>query len=316
MGRPDFEPYLQQIREDRLHGSTYLADMALQMLAQASRAMASLPREDFLFRASALARDLASTRPPMVAISNGICEAFALFNQWAQRCRVHPSLLLSEAARRVLRRNAARRRLAALRGAAELTGSVMTLSYSGSLAAALARAPGLRHVCVAESRPLMEGRSLALELLRAGRKVTLITDAQMRLFAQHCQVAAIGADAILADGSVVNKVGSHILALVAKDVGIPFVVVADSAKVAHRDLAWGPDLMEHHPPAEVLDGVPEGMEVANYYFERVPTYLITAIISERGRLRQQDLVRAVATRSRYRDALFRHSEAPVRPIEA
>ncbi len=316
MGRPDLEAGLREIREDRLHGATHLAERALQLLLEASRALADLEAEEFVASAACLARELASARPAMAAVANAVCEAYALFLQGLRRCRAHPSRMLALAAHRVLRRSASKRRLAALKAAAHLKGTVITLSHSGSLALALARAPGVDQVYVAEGRPLLEGRNLAMELSAAGKAVALITEAQMRLMAERCTLAAVGADAVLADGSVVNKVGSHLLALVARDAGIPFLVVADTAKVAPRELVWGEDLMEAHPAEEVWGAAPEGIHAVNYYFERVPAPLVEAVITERGPLGEGDLLRVVEMRSRYRDLLFRHSGASPRPTRA
>jgi translation initiation factor 2B subunit (eIF-2B alpha/beta/delta family) len=307
MQTTDPEAGLKQIREDTLHGSTYLSDRALELLIRAGRAASACEPEEFLRRTTELARALATARPAMVAIANAVCEAYSLFRQWLERCPADPSDLLAEAARRVMSRNAAKRRMAALRAAAGLTGPTIVLSYSGSLATALAKAPGVEHVYVAEARPLMEGRILASELAAAGKGVTLITEAQMRLFAAQCRMAAIGADAILPDGSVVNKVGSHLLALAARDAGIPLVVVSDTTKVAPTGAVWDQNMMEAHPASEVMEPVPEGVKVANFYFERVPADLVNTVIGERGPLVRHELLRAVETRSRYRDVLFRPS---------
>ena len=56
-----------------------------------------------------------------------------------------------------------------------------------------------------------------------------ITDAQGGLFDQ-ADAVLVGADALLADGTLVNKAGTYLLALAAKDQNVPFWVCAESFK--------------------------------------------------------------------------------------
>jgi translation initiation factor 2B subunit (eIF-2B alpha/beta/delta family) len=77
---------------------------------------------------------------------------------------------------------------------------------------------------VTESRPLNEGYILARRLSEWCIPTQLITDAQMGLFAAQADMALVGADSLLADGSLLNKTGSYLLALAAQDAKIPFCV--------------------------------------------------------------------------------------------
>ncbi len=304
---------LERLRTDSVHGSSYLADFALQLLGDLSWYAPTMAPDEFVSHTKAWALKLAAARSSMVAIANSICEAYALFCQWLHRSRHHPALLLGEAVRRVLRRNAARRRLTTLRAIRQLKGSVLTISYSGTLVQALKMAPALERVYVAEGRPLREGVTLAMELVRTGIRVTLITEAQLRLCAEKCHMAVVGADAVLPDGSIVTKVGSYLMALAAKDAGIPYLAVADTSKIAPSIVAWCPSLMEVHPRDEVLPEAPSDLEIWNYYFERVPPTLVTGTIGERGLMDPATILRVADTRSRYHAALFGSSEPQTLP---
>ena len=55
----------------------------------------------------------------------------------------------------------------------------------------------------------------AQTLAAAGMRVTLLTDAEAGLFIPECAAVVVGADSILADGAVVNKAGTYLLALAA-----------------------------------------------------------------------------------------------------
>ena len=86
------------------------------------------------------------------------------------------------------------------------------------------------NVIICESRPKYEGRLTALDLVKAGIKVGLITDAMMGIYISKVDAAIIGADSVLKNGNVINKVGSKSLALFCKEYRKPFYVVTTKSK--------------------------------------------------------------------------------------
>lgn len=60
---------------------------------------------------------------------------------------------------------------------------------------------------------------------------------------------------ILADGSVVNKVGTRLLALAARDAGAPFYVVCETAKFDVISYLGEPPVLEEKESSEVAGGV-------------------------------------------------------------
>lgn len=134
-------------------------------------------------------------------------------------------------------------------------------------------------VIVTESRPLNEGVAVAHQLRRWGMDVTLITDAQMGLFAARADLAMVGADSLLADGSVVNKAGTSLLALAANYCQCPFYVLAESYKRT-ADLPeqlileqMSGDELQHDFPAD---------KTSNIYFDVTAASLISGWIDEHG----------------------------------
>jgi methylthioribose-1-phosphate isomerase len=146
------------------------------------------------------------------------------------------------------------------------------------------------HVYVDETRPFLQGARLtAWELREAGIPQTLITDNMagflMRQGAIDCVI--VGADRIVANGDVANKIGTYSLAVLARAHGLPFYVAAPSSTVdlslAHGDLIP----IEERSPDEVthLGGqqiAPDGVAAAHPAFDVTPHPLITAIITEQG----------------------------------
>ncbi len=146
------------------------------------------------------------------------------------------------------------------------------------------------HVYVDETRPFLQGARLtAWELRQAGIPQTLITDNMAGYMMRKGEVDCIivGADRIVANGDVANKIGTYSLAVLAKAHNLPFYVAAPSSTI-DLSLASGDEIpIEERPAAEVthLGGqpiAPEGVQAAHPAFDITPHELVTAIITERG----------------------------------
>ncbi len=171
-------------------------------------------------------------------------------------------------------------------------GGLATAGYGTALApikTAHARGQTI-HVFVDETRPFLQGARLtAWELKEAGVPQTLITDNMAGYFMRRGEIdcVIVGADRIVANGDVANKIGTYSLAVLAKAHNIPFYVAAPTSTIDMR-LATGDDIpIEQRDPAEVthLAGqplAPEGVDAAHPAFDVTPHDLITAIITERG----------------------------------
>ncbi len=172
------------------------------------------------------------------------------------------------------------------------TGALATGGYGTALGVIrAAREEGKRvRVLVTETRPLLQGARLtAWELVREGIPATLITDGMAAHILRRARVdlVLVGADRICANGDVANKIGTYALAVLAREHGVPFYVVAPWTTV---DLSL-PDgdgvAIEERDPAEVLGfgglrWAPEGVEVLNPAFDVTPARYITGIVTDRG----------------------------------
>ncbi|MFX0139719.1 MAG: translation initiation factor eIF-2B [Candidatus Hodarchaeota archaeon] len=138
-------------------------------------------------------------------------------------------------------------------------------------------------VILTESRPQLEGIKLA-KLLAGRFPITLIVDSAVGYFIKNRKIDLIlvGADSILTDGSVINKIGTYPLALLAHENKVPFYVVTESLKFNLKSY-FGIDVkIEEKPSNEILPEKIHGIEPKNIYFDITPSYLITSIISEKG----------------------------------
>ena len=141
-----------------------------------------------------------------------------------------------------------------------------------------------------ETRPYLQGARLtAWELLKDEIPVTLITDNQSGHVMKkgHIQAVVVGSDRIAANGDVANKIGTYMVAVLAKQHGIPFYVAAPMSTVDF-DCPTGEEIpIEERDVREVthvqdIQLAPEGIEVGNYAFDVTPNEMVDAIITEKG----------------------------------
>lgn len=141
-----------------------------------------------------------------------------------------------------------------------------------------------------ETRPYLQGARLtAWELLQDKIPVTLITDNQSGHIMKKgmIQAVVVGSDRIAANGDVANKIGTYMVAVLAKQHGIPFYVAAPMSTVDF-DCPTGDEIpIEERDTREVthvkdIQLAPDGIEVGNFAFDVTPNELVDAIITEKG----------------------------------
>jgi ribose 1,5-bisphosphate isomerase len=173
--------------------------------------------------------------------------------------------------------------------------TVMTHCHSSIVEAILIEAhkqgKKFRVIC-SETRPKFQGRITAKVLLEAGLDVYMVVDSAMRWVAknEHVDIIFIGADAITSEGTVLNKIGSRLLALVAEEEDIPFYVASPLFKYNLGTLTGDMELIERREIDEVWSKTdsyhqgtrPEGLKILNPAFETVNRRYIDGIITETG----------------------------------
>jgi methylthioribose-1-phosphate isomerase len=154
-----------------------------------------------------------------------------------------------------------------------------------------ARDAGKRVAVIAdETRPFLQGlRLTAWELAKDNIPVTVITDNMAGHVMKTGKVDAVvvGADRIAANGDAANKIGTYMVAVLAKKHEIPFYVAApistldlslksgEEIPIEERDAKEVTHIREHQL-------APDGVEVQNPAFDVTPNELITAIITDKG----------------------------------
>jgi methylthioribose-1-phosphate isomerase len=136
---------------------------------------------------------------------------------------------------------------------------------------------------------LQGARLTAYELQQAGIDVTLICDnmAAMVMAQGKVQAVIVGTDRVAANGDVANKIGTYGVAVLAHAHGIPFYVAAPLSSI-DLDTPTGADIpIEERPAEEITHGLgkqvaPDGIKVYNPAFDVTPARYITAIVTENG----------------------------------
>jgi methylthioribose-1-phosphate isomerase len=171
-------------------------------------------------------------------------------------------------------------------------GALATAGYGTALGVlrALKESGSKFDVVVNETRPFLQGARLtAWELKKEKIPATLVTDNMAGYLMQKGKVDAVvvGCDRVAANGDVANKIGTYMIAVLAKRHGIPFYVAGPTSSIDMSCLS-GKDI-----PIEQRDGkevshmfgrplAPKGMKVFNPAFDVTAQDLISAIITEKG----------------------------------
>jgi methylthioribose-1-phosphate isomerase len=158
-----------------------------------------------------------------------------------------------------------------------------------------ARDAGKRIAVIAdETRPFLQGARLtAWELAKDEIPVTVITDNMAGHVMKQGKVDAVvvGADRIAANGDAANKIGTYMVAVLAREHNIPFYVAAPISTVDLK-LATGDEIpIEERDTREVThlreqQLTPDGVPAHNPAFDVTPNALIAAIITDKGIARQ------------------------------
>ena len=172
------------------------------------------------------------------------------------------------------------------------TGALATGGYGTALGVIKqAYADGkLDQVYASETRPWWQGSRLtAWELQQAGIPYELVTEgAVAHLMAQgKVNCAIVGADRIVANGDVANKIGTYSAALNAYMHGIDFYVAAPTSTIDPRTPAGEHIPIEQRSPDEILSVksqpmAPAGAGAWNPVFDITPARYVSAIVTEQA----------------------------------
>ena len=150
-----------------------------------------------------------------------------------------------------------------------------------------------------ETRPFLQGARLtAWEMVQENIPVTLISDNMAGFMMSRGEVDAVivGTDRVAANGDVANKIGTYMVAVLARRHNIPFYVACPLSTI-DLELPDGAAIPIEERAAEEVTGfrdcqwAAKGVKVRNPSFDVTPAELVTALITEKGVVSAPDRAR-------------------------
>ncbi|MBM4443872.1 MAG: S-methyl-5-thioribose-1-phosphate isomerase [Chloroflexi bacterium] len=293
------------INEMRVRGAPVIGIAAAYGIALGARSIEAPDKESFLADLSRMAEMLACTRPTAVNLFKAIDRMLSAAGGGGDAATIKASLVAEaeaiHAEERAATRSISRLGAELIRDGSTIithcnAGPLATGGYGTALGVIIEakRQDKAIAVLATETRPLLQGARLTMwELMREGIPVTLITDSMAGHFINRGDVdcALVGADRIAANGDVANKIGTYALAVLARENGVPFYVAAPTSTI-DLSLASGDGIpIEQRRPDEVtlirgMSIAPQGAPAANPAFDVTPHRYVSAIVTDRGILRE------------------------------
>ena len=156
---------------------------------------------------------------------------------------------------------------------------IFTLSYSSQVINTLKKMLSVE-ILVITGRPILDGARTFKELASQGAKMRVYPDSSIYEAVSSSEAALLGCDAILLDGSAVNRSGSKVVPLICYEKSIPAYVICDCMKLDFQSI-WKPETWSYEF---------EGIEMNFQVFEKVESSLVSRHISEIGQDTPRDFV--------------------------
>lgn len=296
-----YEDAVSGIREMRVRGAPAIGVTAAYAMFLAARDIGSKYRDEFLGNLGEAAANIRAARPTAVNLGWAVDRMMRAAAETTEAADM-PSRLLAEA-REIHREDEEINRRMGQFGKELMPhgGSVLTHCNTGALAtSAFGTALGVIRagwedgkrfeVFNTETRPWLQGARLtSWEFQRLGIPATLLADSAAGMLMRQGRIGCVitGADRIAANGDTANKVGTYMLAVLARENGVPFYVAAPTSTI-DPGLPDGDGIeIEQRAEEEVtrFGGVktaPEGVRAVNPAFDVTPHRYIDAIVTEMG----------------------------------
>lgn len=299
----DAQTVAEGIKQMVVRGAPAIGVAAAYGVALEAQKLASLPREDFVERMARAFDVLAASRPTAVNLFWALKRMRIRFYEHSKNENLFVARLLLDEAHAIYHEDIETNKRMGVFGASILDDGMCILTHCNAGALATAghgTALGVIRSAVAEgkkitvfadeTRPFLQGARLtAWELSEDGIDTTLITDNMAGHFMKSGEIDAVivGTDRIAANGDVANKIGTYMVAVLAKEHNIP-VYVACPLSTIDLSIPSGDDIpIEERSSSEVtgygdIQWAPENIKVRNPSFDITPASLITALITEQG----------------------------------
>jgi len=276
-----------KIKTMEIRGAGRIARAAASALRDYALEIRTDSLRDFNEKMRAAGEILVDTRPTAVSLPNAVRMVLRYKADTVEDAR---RAVVQQAEEFIERSKNAIKRIGEI-GARRLRSGYTVLTHCNSSAALEIIAEAHRagkniDVIATESRPRMQGHLTIKHLDKLGIPTSLIVDSAARFFMNEVDIVVVGADAITANGSVINKIGTAPIALAAHEARTNVLVAAETYKFSPNTILGELIEIEERPGWEVLDQDIfqdlNNVRVRNPAFDVTPREYVDLIITEVG----------------------------------
>lgn len=291
----NLDDVVEAIINMRVRGAPLIGVAAALGLALVAYKYKDLPSDQILRKLQAASEKLRRTRPTAINLFYAIEKTISVAKE-----SKNPSKAVIEYALDMLRKDIEVNQKMAEVGQSIVedgdiilthcnTGSLATVSI-GTALGVIIRAHELGKkitVYATETRPKLQGARLTMfELMREGVDAYLIPDTAVAhtMKTKGITKVLLGADRILNDGTLYNKIGTFQIAIIAKELGVDFYTVAPTSTFDLKSKK-GDVKIEERNGKEIIyvsdcQIAPEKIKTYNPAFDETPPEYITGIVTE------------------------------------
>jgi ribose 1,5-bisphosphate isomerase len=277
----------QKIESMEIRGAGKIARVAAAELRDFSERVGTVQLEEFNSKMKHAARLLISTRPTAVSLPNAVRAVMGYKGDSIAEAKAQIKKLAdgfienSENAVRKIGEIGSRR----VRDGDTIMTHCNSAAAISIMAAAYKDGKNIK-VIATESRPRWQGHLTIKQLDETGIKTTLIVDSAVRYFMKDVDLVVMGADAVTANGSLINKIGTSQLALAAHEARKNVIIAAETYKFSPRSLLGELIEIEERSSSEVIPDEKlkefKNVSVKNPAFDVTPREYIDLICTEVG----------------------------------
>lgn len=298
-----YRSVIRAIKDLVIRGAPAIGVAAAMGVALGAVKIRAKHRNRFRTRLDAVCQEITEARPTAVNLAWAVERMKRVANEAGHRSVNEIKHSLIQEARKMLDEDIAANRAMGRHGQRLLkdgsrvlthcnAGALATGGYGTALGVVRAAVEAGKRIEVLadETRPFLQGARLtAWELKESNIPVTVITDNSAGYFMQQGKVDAVivGADRIAVNGDVANKIGTYMIAVLAKTHKIPFYVAAPVSTI-DSSIKSGKEIpIEQRDEKEVTringrQAAPHGVPAENPAFDVTPHRYVSAIITEKG----------------------------------
>jgi ribose 1,5-bisphosphate isomerase len=283
-----FNQVVEDIKSLKIQGATNIAIEGVKAFSSLAESLKVSSIDEFYKILEEARYVLASARATEPALRNGL--RYIIFNLHDKASSIREAKdivssfsqgyidLLKESKKKVIHYGAHRIK----QGSTIMTHCHSSLS-TGIILEAHRQGKDITVFCT-ETRPRYQGRITARELVEAGINTTQVVDSAMRwvINTHDVDIIITGADSITSQGTVINKIGTRLLALAAREMDVPFYSAINLLKYDPETSIGKLSEIEMRESKEIWEEPPDGLNFLNPAFETVSHDLIDGVITEAG----------------------------------